>query len=101
MLSLVLALGVMGGSGRSVADPEQEPTVEISEDGELLAREGLESRVVRRHAALRCRSSSRALARPSVPRALEPTARAPSPPGWQRPRRVPPADDDGDDAPMA
>jgi hypothetical protein len=94
VLSVLFAVGMFGAGSRPLVESELEPTVEIGEDAEVVAREGKDARIVRRHAQQRGTWPASMVARSRPPQRLAPTVRAPVPPRWQRPRRTPPADDD-------
>lgn len=97
VLSFLFAVGMLGGGSRSLVEVEQEPTVEIGEDGEVGSREEKDARIVGRHAPHRRAGQARALERSRPPQRLEPTVPSPTPPRWQRPRRAPPPADGDDD----
>jgi hypothetical protein len=96
-LAFVFALGMLSPASGKLYEPEFEPEVEVGVDGEVVAREGTQARIMRRAA---CSSRGgrwvRAHARPRAPQRLEPTVPEPPPPRWTRPRRAPPpVEDDG------
>lgn len=94
VLSVLFAVGMLGVGSRPLVESELEPTIEIGEDAEAVAREGKDARIVRRHASQRGTWPAGMVVRSRAPQRLEPTVRAPVPPRWQRPRRTPPVDDD-------
>jgi len=99
MLAGLFAIGMLGTAGRTLleAEAEPEPAVEIGEDGEVLAREGVLGRLGRRGGSHGRSWWARRLGRARPPRQVDPTVASPTPPRWQRPRRAPPPS--GDDGP--
>lgn len=95
VLACVFAIGMLGPTSRTLveAEAEPEPTVEIGEDGEVIAREDDLLRLVRRGAARGGSGWARRLARARAPQQVDPTVPSPTPPRWQRPRRAPPPSD--------
>jgi hypothetical protein len=98
VVAVLFAIGMLGSAARplSEAEAEQEPVVEIGEDGEVVAREDELVRIVRRCAAHGGPWWARKRARSRAPLRLDPTAPEPTPPRWQRPRRAPPPSDEDD-----
>jgi hypothetical protein len=94
---LVFAMVVMGGvfataSATPVAgDAEGGDLFEESEDGETVEETAVDARTTRQVSAGGGRRSRERL---SVPQSLVPSVAAPVLPSWQRPRRVPPPDED-------
>ena len=98
VVAVLFAVGMLGSAARPLteAEGEQEPVVEIGEDGEAVAREEDLVRAVRRYASHGGPWWARKRTQARPPERLDPTVRAPTPPCWQRPRRAsPPGDDDG------
>lgn len=94
VLAFVFAFGMLSPTGGELYDEELDPTAEVDEDGEVLARQGTQSRATRRSAGSTAGPGVRAIASPRAPRRLGSTRNERGRHGWLRPRRVPPPDDD-------
>lgn len=95
-LTLVFVLGTLASVGGRLAEAELEGerTVECGEEGEPLSSCGLRARVVRRSAPHGPAAYGHALTALRAPPRLDAVAPEPPSPGWLRPRRVPPPDDE-------